>query len=362
MEFRVLLVAPNWLGDAVMFSALIEYLHQNRILPDGTNLSLSLAVRPAWLPLFANDLRLTSTFSVYRPGRHGGILGGPRLGLDFRALSPHAVVLGPPSLRAGVAAFFSGANLRIGYSSDRRSSLLTHSLKSLPRGEKHHSQELVQLGRTLFKCLGWDELYKKDAVVEPSLPGCDKLRTACSHASTPIWVFAPGATYGSAKSWPENKAIEFIRLAVFERKVRLVIVGDAAASVYARQVADALSLKPESKISGPHGLVDLTGQTNLSEVAALLKSCEVFVGNDSGLMHLAAALQVATIGIFGSSNPDWTNPRGRFSKALVAKGFDCRPCYLKTCNNDKFCLDTIDSHEVMAAVDELITFKKNGFV
>jgi len=360
LEFRILLVAPNWLGDVVMFSALIEFLHQQRQLPDGSHLVLGLTVRPAWAPLFEDDPRLDFLLPVLRPGRHAGWLGGPRLGKDIRAKAPDAVLLGPPSLRSGLAAFFSGANLRIGYAGDARGALLTHGTKVPPRGEQHHSQELVQLGRNLFRALGWDEKANQLEDVLPSLPGCLKFQPACANSPAPLWVFAPGATYGSAKSWPLNCAIEFVREAIDQRNARVVVVGDSAASEYAKQLATALAKIPESDLPGGPGLVDLTGKTDLQQVASLLKSSQVFIGNDSGLMHLAGALGVATVGIFGSSNPQWTSPSGHLTRVVVAKGFQCHPCYLKTCNQKEFCLETIKSDQIMAAVDELLVAGDNG--
>jgi heptosyltransferase-2 len=169
-----------------------------------------------------------------------------------------------------------------------------------------------------------------------------------------VWLFAPGATYGSAKSWPLDRAVEFAAEAIEQRKIRLVVVGDSAASDFARKLAKALSISPENELPGQAGLVDLTGKTDLPQVVSLMKSCEVFVGIDSGLMHLAAALGVATVGIFGSSNPRWTSPRGAKTKVVTAEGFDCRPCYLKTCNQKEFCLDTVGADRIFSAIDELL--------
>ncbi len=354
LEFRVVLVAPNWLGDVVMFSALIEFLHQARKLPEKRNLVFGLAVRPAWAPLFQDDPRLDFLLPVLRPGRHAGLLGGPRLGMDIRTHSPDAVILGPPSFRAGLAAFCSGAKLRIGYAGDGRKALLTHGTKVPARGEQHHSQELVQLGKDLLRVLGCDAAENQVGDVLPTLPGCRKFAPVCTNSPSPLWIFAPGATYGSAKSWPLGRAVDFAAEAIDQRKVRLVVVGDAEASEYAGELALALSKTPESDLPGKAGLVDLTGKTDLQQVAALLKSCEVFVGNDSGLMHLAGALGVATVGIFGSSNPRWTSPLGPRTRVVAADGFDCRPCYLKTCNQKEFCLDTLEAEQIMAAVDELL--------
>ncbi len=354
-EIRVLLLAPNWLGDAVMFSALIEFLHGNRVLPDGRRLILDLAVRPAWAPLFKDDDRLANILPVERNGRHGGLLGGLNLGNDFRSLQPHAVVLGPPSFRAGLAAWRSGASLRLGYNSDGRALFLNHTLSPTPRGTLHHSAELVALGGLLLKALGSEEYVSDQQKFLPTMPGCQSISPVATNSSTPLWVFAPGATYGSAKSWPLNRALDFVREAIGDRAVRLVLLGDSAATVFAKGLAEGLNLTMADELDGGPGLVDLTGQTDLHQVVSILKSSQIFVGNDSGLMHLAAALGVPTVGIFGSSNPHWTSPRGPRTQVVNAEGFSCRPCYLKTCNQKEFCLDTIFAPSVLKAIDTLLS-------
>ncbi len=354
-EIRVLLLAPNWLGDAVMFSAMIEFLHNNRILPDGRRLVFDLAVRPAWAPLFKDDERLENILPVERNGRHGGLFGGVNLGNDFRSLKPHAVVLGPPSFRAGLAAWHSGASLRVGYNSDGRGLFLNQCLSPMKRGTLHHSDELVILGGLLLKALGFEDKASDQQKFLPTMPGCKSIAPAVTNSSAPLWVLAPGATYGSAKSWPLNRALDFVRETIEDRAVRLVLLGDAAATVFAQGLAEGLDFTMADQLDGGPGLVDLTGKTDLHQVVSILKASQVFVGNDSGLMHLAAALGVPTVGIFGSSNPHWTSPRGPCTAVVNAEGFSCRPCYLKTCNQKEFCLETIFAPSVFKAIDSLLS-------
>ena len=87
-NIRVLLMAPNWLGDTVMFSPLLTFLDRHRVFPDGRRLVLEMAVRPAWSPLFRHDQRIDYLLPVEREGRHGGLLGGWKLGNDFKRREP----------------------------------------------------------------------------------------------------------------------------------------------------------------------------------------------------------------------------------------------------------------------------------
>ena len=185
------------------------------------------------------------------------------------------------------------------------------------------------------------------------LPAWEAVPAAEVAAGPPVWVLAPGTTYGEAKIWPLEQARRFADLAVAERGVRLVLLGDAAAAGFAAAMRQGSASPWRETLAGPAGIIDLCGRTSVAEAATLLRGARAFVGNDSGLMHLAGALGVPTVGLFGSTNPAWTAPLGPRTRVLAAEGFSCRPCYRRTCNQETFCLATIDAGAVLAAVDEL---------
>lgn len=101
-------------------------------------------------------------------------------------------------------------------------------------------------------------------------------------------------------------------------------------------------------------VIDLTGQTSLTDAVDWLGRSQLYVGNDSGLMHVAAAMGTPTIGLFGSSSPEWTRPAGPRVAVIAAEGFPCRPCYRRTCNQPVFCLGTVDASRVLAAARDLL--------
>ncbi|MEZ4389309.1 MAG: glycosyltransferase family 9 protein [Candidatus Krumholzibacteriia bacterium] len=170
-----------------------------------------------------------------------------------------------------------------------------------------------------------------------------------------------GATFGTAKAWPAARVAEFLRLAVQERAVRTVLVGDAAgADLVAAIGREATDLPWRQALPGPAAVIDLTGRTTLPQLAALLRASEAFLGNDSGVMHVAAALGVPTLGLFGSSSVPWTAPRGPRARALAAAGFACQPCFRRTCNQPRFCLDTISGAAALAALDAVIAAPTAG--
>lgn len=351
--YRVLLILPNWLGDAVMATGLLGLLHQAKHTVDGPHLHLTLGVRRAWLPLFESDPRIDDLLVIERKGRHGGWQGFMPLVRDMAEGKFQAVVLGPPSLRVAAASLLAGIPLRTGYRSDGRGALLNGGLPAKPRGEIHYFQEMLNLGQKLLIELGLSDAPLK-LPSTTSLPGCQEMPAEASNPNYPRWILAPGATYGLAKTWPLEPAVQFSRLAL-DKNVELVLLGDAGASGFAQDLGRKLDVQPRGQLQGTPGLTNLTGKTTLPQVVGIMKSSQAFVGNDSGLMHLAGALELPTLGIFGSSNTRWTSPVGPVTCAVAAQGFECQPCYRKTCNQPQFCLDTIDGQQVFKRLNELLT-------
>lgn len=347
----ILVVLPNWLGDLIMATPLLDALCRQS--PDRSSLTIHASVRRCWAPLLADDPRIDRVQVYERTGRHAGLRGFVKLAREWRDLAVDAVILCPPSWRVAAAARLAGIPRRVGQSSDGRAVLLTDAVAvARPRGRVHHADELAGLAGVLGVSLGADATA---GFVEPRLPGLVADVPTGLPGAVPAWVLAPGATYGSAKAWPARRAAEFIELAVRSIGVKVVIVGDAAARSYTDELRELTSDLPwRGDLFGEGGVVDLVSRTSLVELAGLLSGAQAFVGNDSGVMHLAAALGVPTLGLFGSSSVGWTAPRGRRARALVASGFACQPCFRKTCNHDVFCLETLAGAMVLEALQQLI--------
>jgi len=339
-----------------MFTSLLSVLDDSRpdvLAATGRPLVLSLGIRRAWAELFGDDPRVDELFIVERKGRHAGVGGIVKLGADLKAGDFDAVIIGPPSLRAGLAARLGGIPSRVGYRADGRSLLLTTGMTPARRGQQHYAREMVALGEAWLSSAGVDPARMAGATPDPSLPGCAAMKAAAGNHDRPWWVLAPGTTYGEAKTWPPEKARAFLRLATREQGVRLVLLGDAAARGFSAKLRDDFEGNWGEDLDGSTDVVDLTGRTDLKAAVGVLKAAQAFIGNDSGLMHVAAALGLPTVGIFGSSNPDWTSPVGPRTGAVVPEGFSCRPCYRKTCNQPVFCLETIEAAAVLATVRQL---------
>jgi len=349
---RVLFLAPNWLGDAVMSAPLLNLLHRSVMKSPPVQFDLVLGVRRPWAPLFRSDPRIAELLEIDRGGDHSGLIGFARLVRQVREGRFSAIVLGPPSLHVGLVAAAAGIPLRVGYRSDGRGWLLNEGLRVPRRGTTHYSREMVDLGEALLGRLGVSALPAENGDL---LPGCVGIQPLNCGDGPPVWVVAPGATYGLAKTWPLARVREFIHLAVLERGVRICLLGDDSARGFAGDLSEGSELPWRDTLPGGAGVVDLIGATDLSAAVAVLKSAEVFVGNDSGLMHVAGALGLATVGVFGSSSPAWTSPLGPRTRVVVAEGFPCQPCFRRRCNQSEFCLDVVTGTAVMSAVDEMLT-------
>ncbi len=361
---RVLVLAPNWLGDVVMAAPLLTFLRDSVSLPEASSLELILGIRRAWAPLFENDPRLDGILVLERNGLHRGVRGLWRQAQAMRSQRVDAVLLGPPSLRAALTARLAGIPLRVGFRSDGRNILLSTGLDSLSRGSMHYSWEMLQLGSSLAHELGfsknrgekWNPASKgrPDFACDHYLPGCSSWVAAETGQGPPLWALSPGTTFGQAKTWPAERVGDFLKLAVLEQGRRVVLLGDASSREFCQKLKDSLALPWREDLPGPAGVVDQTGKTDLPGVVRLLKASEGFVGNDSGLMHLAGALGLPTVGIFGSSNPDWTAPAGPMIKVVAAEGYSCRPCYRPECNQPHFCLGDISARQVLSGLLELL--------
>jgi heptosyltransferase-2 len=164
--------------------------------------------------------------------------------------------------------------------------------------------------------------------------------------------FAPGAAYGQAKQWmPDRTAAVAARLAL-ERGAVCVLLGAGHDRPAAR------AIESWARAHAPDALgrfVDLVGRTSLAALAGIVSRCRVFVSNDSGAMHLAAALGRPVVAVFGPTDERSTGPLGGAHDVLTADVF-CRPCLLRDCPIDHRCMKRITTDQVFAAVSRHLAF------
>ncbi len=322
---RLVIRAPNWLGDAVM--ALPALGAVRAALPETR---ITIAAIPSVVPLFeeqtpaAQDelLPITTSSEV-------GVLADGHF---------DAALLLPNSFRVAWTARRAGITDRWGYRGNLRTRLLSRPVQK-PAGHVHQTAYYADLVRGL----GIEVTESVPRVSVRAQTDTRAMALLVQHGvdgATPIVGFAPGAAGGHAKRWPPARVADVIARLSGTRRATCVLVGAAGDRDAAREIES--SLPPDARV------VNLTGRTDLRLLAGVLARCDAFVSNDSGAMHLAAALGVPVVAIFGPTDDRVTAPPGGHD-VLIHDVF-CRPCMLRDCPIDHRCMKGITAGAVFAAV------------
>jgi heptosyltransferase-2 len=326
---------PNWLGDAVMALPAMAAVRR------ATSGSLILAGPPSIVPLFEEETDAAPD----------GILPieKDREVERLRARGAGTILLLPNSFRSAWIASRSGIPERWGYRTAGRGLLLTRSPRA-PRGTMHQRRYYLELMRAL-EIPAADDVPRMRARASSRERADTMLKNAGVSLGDVLVGFAPGAAYGQAKRWPPDRVAAVIeRLA--SRGVRAVLLGADADRATARAIESAL----------PAGVrpIDLVGRTSLRELAGVLARCAAFVSNDSGAMHVAAALGVPVTAIFGPTNERETSPEGPAAHDIVLRDVFCRPCMLRDCPIDHRCMKRIGVDDVIASVEKHLAVRSSG--
>ena len=158
-------------------------------------------------------------------------------------------------------------------------------------------------------------------------------------------ALGPGATYGPAKRWPLGYWKQLIALMLESGKETLLVLGGPEEKEYLEDLWKGLSDKHAPR------LVSLVGKTSPLMLAAVLDQCKLLITNDTGPMHVAAAVGTPTVALFGSTSPTWTRPFG-LGHEVIYKAVECSPCYQKTCPIGYICLNRITVDEVLRTVQK----------
>ncbi len=334
---KILIRSTNWIGDAIMTTPAVRTIRENFPKAEITLLAL-----PWVADVFSASPHVDHIFLYQKNGHHAGFSGRLRLAGDLRNQHFDATILLQNAFEAALITALAGIPVRAGYTTDGRGLLLTHGIK-LPRERKkvhqvHYYQGLLQdLGLTPGK----DSLYLNLSAQDRTWAR-DFLATN-GDAERPVIGFNPGAAYGPAKRWPAESFAELAREVVNQIGGRVFVFGTDADRDTAKQIIGA---------AGGH-VFDVTGRTTLAQAMALIESCRVFVTNDSGLMHVSAALGTPTAAIFGSTNPVTTGPYSDSSR-IIRKEISCSPCLKTHCKTDFRCMTEISSSEVADQIRDLL--------
>jgi heptosyltransferase II len=316
---RILVVAPNWIGDALMAQPLLARLREQQ--PDARLEVLA----PEWVAPVARRMPEVDEV-ITAPFRHGALHLGKRWRLGRALKDRHyaqAIVL-PNSWKAALVPFFAHIPVRSGYVGESRYGLLNRLHRNGQDAMRDHYARLAGTpGATAASALPQPRLR-----VEAAQVAATRARFGLEQ---PYVALCPGAEYGPAKRWPY-----FAELAArLQRPV--VLLGSAN----------------DASAAAGIGGKNLIGRTTLDEAIDLIAGADLVVTNDSGLMHVAAALGRPLVALFGSSSPEKTPPQPGRSRVLWLKP-ECSPCYERECPLGHFrCMREISVDSVLAEMERL---------
>lgn len=338
---RILLRGTNWIGDAVMTLPALSAIRKTY-----PGAKLSVLVKPWVADIYGLCPHADEVIIYERPGRHERVGGILRLAKELKAANFQIAICLQNAIEAAIIARLAGIPVRAGYNSDGRGFLLTHAVQRTNAIKKMRQTEYYL---AMVKSLGCKEgetgpylrLSSEDGIV------AEKLLSRYGIGNRgPLIGMAPGATYGPAKRWfPERFSALADRLKE-EFQAEVILFGSDADRETTKKVQQA----------SHYTFVDLAGETNLRTAVSLMYRCDLFVSNDSGLMHVAGAIDVPTIAVFGSTNPSATAPLGEKS-VIIYKGVDCSPCLKETCPKDFRCMEMIGTDEVYSTARKLLCMR-----
>lgn len=335
---RILIRGTNWIGDVVMTLPAVASIR--RTWPRA---QIAVLAKPWVAEVYRLSPDVDEVIVFEEPGRHGGIGGKVRLAVELRQRGFDAAILLQNAIEAAILALLAAIPVRAGYNSDARGALLTHSVRRTRAIRRVHQ---IDYYRQMVMALGCRPA-GRDVCLLTGEEHEDIAKGICGEfgieGGRPLIGIAPGAAYGPAKKWfPERFAAVADRLCE-ARGARGILLGGRGD----RQSAAAVRQNARSP------LIDVSGRTDLKEAIALIARCRLFISNDSGLMHVAGALGVPTVAVFGSTDPVATSPVGERS-VVIHHDVPCGPCLKPVCPTDFRCMEMIGVDEVFAAALALL--------
>lgn len=344
---KILIIGPSWVGDMIMAQSLFILLKRTRRDCHITVLA------PAWTePLLARMPEVDE--SLVLPFDHGDLKLGERRRFGKSLADKgftHAIVL-PNSFKSALIPRFAGIKERIGWRGEARGLLLN----DCRRLDKTKYPRMVER----FAALGLSAKSRlPERVPDPNLlvtrPMVDKVLAKFGIETTGDWparllAICPGAEFGSSKQWP---ASHFIMLCtrLFADGWRVVIMGSAGDAAIAQEIYEGVEQKLGRSLTDR--CFNLAGKTTLAEAIDIMAACNLAVSNDSGLMHVAAALNLPVVALYGSTSPEFTPPLAPMAKILTTP-IECRPCFDRECRfGHKRCMTDIEPARVLTAILDL---------
>lgn len=341
-EYRKIMVrATNWVGDGVMSLGALQSLRRRYPAAE------IVVVSKPWVSELYQNLASVNRQIIYNPEKeHRGPLGFWKLVQTLRGEGFDAAILLQNAFHAAWMAWCARIPARIGYARDGRGPLLTDAIVPPPPAVYgHQSNYYLQL---LFRAGLIDEadrVLESRLVVQEAEMEWARRHLARNGLGGPRVLVGinPGAFYGPAKRWLLSRYAQVADRLIGALHADVIIFGSKAERPLAEEIARGMKHTP----------LILSGDTSLRQLIALLAQCRVVITNDSGPMHLAAALGLPVVAVFGSTDERATGPLGPKARA-VKRHVPCSPCGLRECPIDLRCMTSVTVDDVYVAALEVI--------
>ena len=356
---NILIRGVNWLGDAIMT---LPALHRLREAKPEAKLTLLTDEKLSGL---WEESDYIDDILTFKKGESPYLIGK-----RLRNNAYDTALILPNSFRTALECWHGGIPRRIGFAGNWRNFLLTNAIEPRPESIPMQKRVKIDIEYRLINQLEPQtfpssahhihqylhlvkQLGANDTPVAPIL-NCKHNTSAfeTTHHPRPYLGLISGAKYGPAKCWPKENFIEVANQMIEKHQAHVLLLGGPNDVKTADEVA--------SKISSDH-TTNLAGKTSLSKLVSVLADCDVILCNDSGPMHVAAAVGTPVVVPFGSTSPDLTGPGlpndANSPHQLLRTDAGCSPCFLRECPIDFRCLKAITVNEVMAAIERVLATK-----
>ncbi len=336
---KILVRATNWVGDAVMSLPALQALRV--AYPDA---HIAVLARSWVADIYARESFADEVIPYESPRGFRDLKGKWRLARALAKRKFDMAILLQNAFEAAAIVWLAGIPTRIGYNRDGRGWMLTNAVPlpakgEIPRHERFYYLELLRRAG-IIAAIPESDAIRLAGANAAATAGAERFRAKSIHG--PVIGVSPGAAYGTAKCWLPERFAE----AAASLQGTVALFGSSEERALCEEIAVML------RDSG-RSVHNFAGETKLSEFIELAAACVVYLTNDSGGMHIASALGVPTIAVFGATDHISTGPTGPLAR-IIREPVDCSPCLLRECPIDHRCMTRVPAEKVAQAARELL--------
>ena len=334
---KILIRATNWVGDAIMALPALRAVRDR--FPEA---HIAIVARPYVADIYRDQHVCDQLVPYDVQGAQAGVSGRESLARELRTQKFDVALLLQNAFDAAWLAWRAGIPQRIGYARDGRSVLLTKAVPVPKPGEIPAHEQFYYL--ELLRRAGWLDHLSGESYIALNLDpqakqhAAERLLAAGARSHALRVAIGAGASYGSAKCWPLDRFAEVANRLTAESDAEIVLFGTPTEVAVSSAISAGLRRPP----------IDLTGKTSVADLPALLSQCHLFIGNDSGAMHVASAVGLPVVAVFGPTDPLGTAPVTTRCTIVQEKPY-CSPCFLRRCPTDHRCMTRISASQVAIA-------------